>query len=349
MKVIRNVFILTTEYHCLLSISIIHDNFTDSAADNVLVFTGKRLSQIDVKSLPPSVQVVNLIDQEWTKAGVSQFSKGADNVFVFTAYRDLETYVLIQSEGRAKRHLVQDGANFYFNILKPVFLSRVKETIKIYRNLWRRGILLKRFVLYKKHLAQCDFIDYVWITNPEVYQQPSVSRKPTCLVKLSLSPNSRHDTYKVFGSEIESFSNAIIYLSAIMTDETEIRSEIEQLTILLSRVPHERLLIKLHPNASETQTALFQSVFHGSVLKNFTPAELYIANARDSYIVGTASAALFFCNPTCFYFSLLSPYQRIGLFPKWIQVNFPSHVNVIEHYDDIVQIKRNLDNDQNRI
>jgi hypothetical protein len=256
-------------------------------------------------------------------------------LFVFTAYRDLETYLLNAVGNGVRRHLVQDGANFYFKISKPVFWSRLKETIKIYRNLWRHGIVLKKLVLYRKHMAQCEFIEQVWVTNPEIYQAPKVSTKPISKINL-LTGKSIEACYRYFDMlEAQEYSNAIIYLSSRYTDENAVLLEIAQLKYILDRLKKPRLIIKLHPNAPIIQVNLFRIAFADSVIKNFVPAELYISKAIGTYVIGVASAALYYNNPRCSYYSLVKIFQSIGVFPTSIEVSFPVHVEVLASINDL--------------
>jgi hypothetical protein len=334
MKKNTNVFVLTTEYHFLLSMSIVNDRYSTMASRNVLIFTGERLSAIVVKNLPLNVEVseINVLEEGKLAQKIHKdiLLPGLVNLFVFTAYRDLETYLLTRCDSSVRRHLVQDGANFYFKVSKSVIISRLKETLKIYRNLWRKGIFLKRLVLYKKHMAQCGFIDDVWVTNPELYLQPRFSRKP--VVKINLLSNEKcvSECCRYFGmDEPMTYHNTLIYLSTRLAREDDILPEIAQVKSIANTFGNYKLLVKLHPGSPEIQVKLFEAAFKDCVVKNFIPAELYIANATNSYIVGGVTASLYFNNPNCTYFTLISVYQQLGLFPDWIAVNFPDHVRTI--------------------
>lgn len=336
---ITNVFILTTEYHFFLSMNIIDGRYNSVDYKNVLIFTGQRLSGIVVENLPANIEVfeivVELEEDLQDKIDKTILRSAVENLFVFTAYRDLETYLLCKIHRSAKRHLVQDGANFYFKILKSVAISRFKETLKIYWNLWKKGILLTKLILYKKHMAQCAFIDFVWITNPEIYRKPRFSSKPIVKINLFSNEKSINVFYKYFAiDEMQKYDNSIIYLSSKLTQENDILCEIAQLKSVVEKLSHHKLLVKLHPNSPTIQVDLLRAAFKDCVVKNFVPAELYIANAFNSYIIGVASASLYYNNPKCAYFTLVKVYQRLGIFPDWIEVKLPAHVKVIENLNE---------------
>ena len=328
-----NVFILTTEYHFLLAMNIIHEHYSSMA--NVLVFTGKRLSGVVASHLPPNVEATEIIvgAEENLKKKIHHtiLRHQLANLFVFTAYRDLETYLLLAVKHRCSRHLVQDGANFYFQILKTVMISRIKETIRIYRNLWRHRIFLTELVLYKTHMAQCAFIDDVWVTNPEIYRGPKFSKKPVIKLDLCLNGPSLAAFSKYFANiAIQVPAHSVMYLSPRLTERDQILCEIAQLRSIIGTLNRYSLLIKLHPACPAVQEDQFRSAFGDCVLKNAVPAELYIASASNCCIVGVSSAALYYNNPACSYFSLIKIYQELKLFPEWIAVSFPSHVRVVE-------------------
>jgi hypothetical protein len=335
-----NIFVLTTEYHFLLITAIIHDRYSSSDVRNILIFTGERLSGVMVNRLPANFEIFKIdFDREDNlKATLNCIIllPALKNLFVFTAYRDLETYLLNSVDSSVNRHLVQDGANFYFNILKPVFLIRIKETLKIYRNLWRKGIFFKKFVLYKKHLAQCGFIDQVWVTNPEVYEAPKYSIKTPTNIKLLPDEKSVEMCCQYFGlDKTQRYDNTIIYLSSRFTKQNEIVCEISEIQKIIAKLGYYKVLVKLHPHAPAIQIELFMAAFKDCVVSNFIPAELYIARAVDSLIIGTASAALYYHHDSNEYFSLINIYKRLRIFPEWIAVKFPNHVNVIKNIDEL--------------
>jgi hypothetical protein len=339
MKENINVFVLTTEYHFLLAVNIVEQQYPASEFKNILVLTSERLSSVRAENLPGNLRVITM------DVGGEKDLKGAIyrklltpspvNIFVFTAYRDLETYLMCSAGHSVTRHLVQDGANFYFHIGKSVMWSRFKETLKIYRNLWRKGILLKRLILYKTHMADCSFIDRVWVTNPDLYVAPRFSNTPVSKIDLLAKQGITEKCCRYFGLERNSIHDALIYLSFRLTNEEAIAREISQLKMIAKVLKKPSLLVKLHPNATSLQRDLFTSAFGTSVVQNFIPAELLIAQSRNCYIVGTASAALYFANPACTYFTLIKIFQQLEVYPKWVDVKFPKHVGIIESINEI--------------
>jgi hypothetical protein len=340
-KTRTNVFVLTTEYHFLLAVNVIDQQYPPSHFRNLFVFTGERLSMVKIENLPPHIRVVELpIDKERNfKKVVDEkiFSVSPANLFVFTAYRDLETYLLCSVDRSVTRHLVQDGANFYFNITTSVTWSRLKETVKIYRKLWQKGIILKRLVRYKKHMADCHFIDQVWVTNPEVYVAPPSSRKLIAKIDLQRLEENQALLAHYFSMQADVLNNCILYLSSRLIHEKDIAREITQVHSVLAALS-KPIFIKLHPNAPDLQERMFSDAFPDRVTRNFIPAELYIAKAKNCLVIGVASAALYYYNPMCRYVSIIRIFQAIGMYPLGVDSNFPSHVHVVRTLDELSSI-----------
>jgi hypothetical protein len=340
MRKIVNVFVLTTEYHFLLSMSIILDKYASDGFRNVLVFTGPRLSDVAINSLPPFVETVEIfIDTEmYVKKKIQEtfFQAEVRNVFVFTAYRFLETFVLCKVPRSVKRHLVQDGANFYATIKNSVFIRRLKETVGIYRNLWKKGFFFITPVLYKKHLAQSSLVDFVWVTNPEVYVEPRWSRKPVIKIDLLKSERAKEVLMKCFSRlKIHGYDNYLIYLTTRLTEPDAIELEIEMIKSLTVKFRTLNLLVKLHPHSPAIQVNHIQKAFGAKAVKNYVPAELYIMNAKNTCVVGAPSAGFFFENPMCNYFCLEKIYQKLEIWPQSMDIHFPHHVKKPETLSQI--------------
>jgi hypothetical protein len=324
--------------------NIIGERLNSPEQNNILVFTGERLSEIARKNLPSNINIIDILVEQEENLRMKIFETilrhSIANLFVFTAYRDLETYLLCTVNRNTKRHLIQDGANFYFRILKPLLFSRIKETLRIYSNLWRKGILLKRFVLYKKHFAQCGFIDCVWVTNPDIFPRPWLFKKPIFTVNQPSTENGIEKFYKYFISKTDLYSirlnDYLIYLPGRLTKKNDILCEIAQLKLIVDRLKIKNVLIKLHPNSLNYHFDLFKANFENcTVIQNYIPAELYIAKAVNSYIIGIASVSLFYNNPDCKFFSLIKLHQQFKIYPRWIKPALPYHIKVVESINDI--------------
>jgi hypothetical protein len=337
-----NIFVLGTEYHFLISMSIIEEHFSDGNYFNKFIFLGQRLSQIDTSALPTNSAFTTLFAE--TEPDIKKkvndfiFSDKIENLFVVNAYRIPETYILSKIDRKkTKTHLMQDGALFYNRIEKSVYKNRIKEMSRIYLGLWKRKIFFTDIILYGRFMETSGYIDELWMTNPDIYIGPK-TRKKINRIKLFPKDDSIQKFTRAFKLDhklTDGLSDYLIYLSVIVRDLTKVPKEIEQIKLLQDRAGKSKVLIKLHPNSSDYQFEKMKEAFGEQVFRNYVPAEIYIANARNSTVVGCASTSLLYNNESCEYYALKKMYQEMGIYLKWLNIQLPEHVTFIESIDQI--------------
>ncbi len=341
----RNVFVLSTEYHFLLAMSIIDSHFADVQYDNVLVLKGPRLASIDDTSLPNGISAIRLLfeDSQFRKRLKEEvFGSPIGNLFVVHTYRAYESYVLSLASGKTRIHLMQDGSLFYHTMEVSLFLNRIRETYMIYKNLWDKGILLKTVLYYPRHMHRSRFINELWMTDPELFVDPKTKLKIN-QVKLFPYPESIERYGRCFDTakgDFRGIEDCMIYLAPIIRNEADLPIEIEQIRKLKEKIGKKNLIIKLHPGVKgKAQFNHLQEAFGDVVRQDYIPAELYIANSVRSCVVGSASTALFYNNPSCQNFALKRYYQRLGIYAAWKNVALPAHVHQINELEDFDTIQ----------
>lgn len=338
----QNVFLLATEYHFLVALSIVDSYFPATGYKNRFVFIGNRLSQINKDSLPENIHAFDFFfDDEMDVKGKVQrevIGSGIDNLFVVNAYRPLETYVLsLMNTRKTQRHLIQDGALFYNKIEKSVFLNHTKNVFQVYKGLWKKKILFTDLLYYGRYMEHSGYIDQIWMTNPDEYVGPVLKKKVNLL---KLFPNTAsiaaYSSYFNLDKEIlEGLQDCLLYLPVFVKTEDKVQEEIECIQRIVSKLNKKKVFIKLHPNAFDFQLKAMQKAFGSFVFKNNVAAEVYIANARNSHIVACASTSLFYHNPSCKYFALKRFYQDLGIYSNWYNIHLPPHVNVVDSDQEI--------------
>jgi hypothetical protein len=323
----RNIFILTTEYHFLLTMLIIEQQFADPGQwTHLLVFTGPRLNGVEVSRLPAHIEVMILSEDAKVMRvlALQILSSSPANIFVFTAYRAFETLLLTRSGRRTKKHLVQDGANFYFSFNKSVFIDRLRETWRIYRDLLKSGFLLKHLVFYKKDISDTRLVNVIWLTHPSLRNR--IGKLDVREVILPTDDRSITRIAYYFNATPGPYDRKLLYLANRLKSKSQFDAEIDLVRRIRLLFPSLSFELKLHPASTIDQRETFIKEFGSSVTMTNMPAELKLAVARDCVVVGTASVALFYYNSSCKYFSCIKEAQELGLFPPWISVNLPSHV-----------------------
>jgi hypothetical protein len=336
-----NVFLLATEYHFLLAMSIVDEFFPADRYFNKLFFLGKRLSDVDITKLPDNFSASMLIfeTENFFKHRVHHeiLNTPVENLFVVNAYRSPETYILSVVPPSTTTHLMQDGALFYNRIEKFIYKHRVKEMFRVYKGLWDKGIYYMKPILYTRFMERSGFIDEIWMTNPVEYIGPRTKKKVNTISLFAGGANVKKYTryFRVNQDDFTDLNGYLIYMSVIIRDPKQIPNEIRQIKKLQAKLGRERVLIKLHPNASQLQFDSLKEQFGEKVFRNYVPAEIYIGNATHSDIVGCASTSLFFHNPSCRYYALKLFYQELGIYSKWYNINLPPHVTQLESLEDL--------------
>jgi hypothetical protein len=333
----QNVFLLGTEYHFLMALSIVDAEYPANEYQNRFVFLGKRLQQIDKKSLPAHITALDFhFDQEpqvQERVRTEIIQDGVNNLFVVHAYRSLETYILsLMKKGATRRHLMQDGALFYNKIEKSVFLNHAKNVYQVYRDLWRKGIFFTDLLYYGRYMEKSGYIDEVWMTNPQQYVGPPV-KKPVHVVKLFPNADSPAVYTRYFNVDREvltQLEDCLLYLPVFVKTPEKVQEEIDCIKRIIKKLDKKKVFIKLHPNSFEFQRKAMEQAFGKYVFKNNVAAEVYIANARNAHVVACASTSLFYHNPSCKYFALKRFYQSMGIYSNWYNIHLPPHVTVVD-------------------
>lgn len=342
----RNVFVISTEYHFILAMSIISDRFTGPEFSNLLVLKGIRSAGINTDKLTGGIQAITISfdDPHFAKRVENEiFGSAPDNLFVVHTYRAYETYVLSKAPKRTRIHLMQDGSLFYHTMEVSLFLNRIRETWQIYQQLWKKGILLKKLVWYPRHMHRSRMVDELWMTHPHLFVDPG-TRLPIQTIRLFPNEGDVQRLNTLFhvgaGESFENIEDCMIYLAPIIREASNLPIEIEQIRMLREKVGKKNLLIKLHPGMRDkSQFNALQQAFGDVVIQNYVPAEMYIANARRSVVIGSASTALFFKAEGCMNIALKRYYQKLGIYAAWKNVALPEHVITIDEISDFDKIK----------
>ncbi len=336
-----NVFVLGTEYHFLMAYFIIQEHFNTDNFENRVVFLGKRLRQIDKQRLPQNINTIEFFietEKNPAKKAREEILKGeVSNLFMVNVYRPADTMIVSMASKKTRRHLIQDGALFYHRIEKSLWKNRVKVTCEIYTALWKTGYFFRDIIWYGRFMEESNYIDEVWMTNPNEYIGPPIKKKLN-IINFLPHKDSLQNVLSFFHGEVNipaDMVNYLIYLSPIIKVAEHIDIEIHQIIQLLQRLRIDKVIIKLHPNTSDEHYRKLYDVFGDSVIKNCIPAELYIASAKKSIVVGCASTSLFYNNSNCRYFALKKFFQSLGIYAQWKNINLPPHVAQVDSMEDI--------------
>lgn len=339
----RNVFVIATEYHFLVTMSIIETSFSGKEWKNEIVLTHERTNGILADSLPASISIIRIApigSLKWRKyLKQNIYNTPLDNLFVVHAFRELELAFLYLAPKGVKRYLMQDGALFYNMLERNLFLGRLRQTLVFYKDLLSRGLLMIRPVIYGRYEEKSPFIDGLWMTNPEIYRLPNLKKEKKVF---SLFPKEdsaiRFSKYFEDSStyDFSKLNKALLYIAPKVATEEKIIKEIEVLKHIMTKFNLENILIKIHPlELKSLHYNMLKAEFGDMVIANYTPADIYIANAINSIVVSSASTALIYNNKSCRYFALKNYYQNIGIYDAWKNITLPGHVKMVKKLEDL--------------
>lgn len=340
----NNVFTVGTEYHLLVAISIINEQFMDyTLYRNKIIFmigdNKNRKSDYDYERLPNYVHDYAFISFNEKKSELigklfnTILNEPIHNLFVVHAYRPLDTLIIHKTLRKysSRIHMMQDGALFYNNFKRIMWLGNLNIIYKIYRDLANKRILFFEPLFFAKFMMRSNYIDELWMTHPELYVD-SKSFKSKKINKFTLFPSKQsvEDTINSIKEPIPETKNALIYISTIMRTPEHVNQEIDLIKNVQKKHRLDSIVVKVHPGSSEFQKKMLYKVFGEAVILNYVPAELYILKAANCVIVGCNSTSLFYYNPSCKYYSLRKIFHDIGIYAKWKIVNLPDYVTLYE-------------------
>lgn len=334
-----NVFLIATEYHFLVVLSIINEYFDSDEFFNRVVFSTEnvRLEGLIPRKFPNFIHELVKVNYNKEKSLKQKVQKKilegpVKNLFVVHCYRPLDTFVICSVSRSTKVHLMQDGALFYNNMERNMFLGNINAVRKLYLSLIDKGIFLWKFLYYPKFMTNSNLIDELWLTNYDEFVDKKTTKKLN-IFRLLNNEQIVDQALKSFGFNSEVINNCLFYLSTKMYEEKDVLSEIELVKKFISRFKTENCLIKMHPASREFHQDMMKEEFGEDVLINRFPAELYLSKLRNSIILGGASTSLFFKVPTNEYYSIQDILHEKDLYASWKQINLPEHIIILREID----------------
>jgi hypothetical protein len=349
MKRNKVLFIVHTEYHMLVAISLICDIFADESAYDIWVIqaTDKNGNRFRFPKIFSSYKNIKYQELPFRESSVDY--NPAFRLF----YEDLQTVDIshciifnkltfisfIAAQELSKKGtriiLAPDGAAAYTRITWFTPRWSVFIYLSTHRFLWANRIRRVYFFWPTLVYASLKPIDEVWVQYPE--QVDNRAGKIIKRIGIMESPRSISVSNEFFGFDSPDFGACIFYTNQPFRSQAIYDFEINMLELLRNRFPYRKLVIKLHPSTDEFQISRFQAIENATCITSTIPAELLIAGLRDSLVVSFWSTALLVNNQTCRYYWLYPMLEKRGLMLKKISLVRPSeHIQLV---DELEQIK----------
>jgi hypothetical protein len=344
----ENVFIVLTEYHILISLSIILEKFSDQEKyiNTIIMLISQNRLKADYKFEWPGSNVeiltINMskdfsfFSSEIKKTIVKILDRDIYNLFYFLENEFVTTYVINKLKKKGTNVcLCQDGLKAYATKRHAPLYSRIKSTFLMHLRLWRNCMPVDNFYLYDSGFGKYKHDDQYWLTNPELYSENKFSKPIEKISTEILSTKSKivETVFNFTNADAENLKGKFFYVNQPLPNEVV---DFECKIIFESLLKHGAISIKLHPHTSAYAIEQYSSMPGVFLFKSGIPAEIYIQHMRNIIILSGWSTALLIDNPTCSYYWLF-PLMKKNV--KMIDINIqtvPSHIQII---DDLLLIE----------
>lgn len=306
-----NLFIVSTEYHLMVALSLIEDKF--KAYENIIL--GIQIPR--KRRLPPRENIetahtyleiecdqsvyVNYPDLRKTLHQL--LSNEYENCFVFGETKPIEMYVGTALKKRGVTTiLLPDG-------LKPYKENESGGRFRIFKRHLRNqvfcivnGLSPKAWRDFSVVYGQSAYIQEIWLINRNHYLGEKT--KPLRLFELLQTPESKSALINLYQRKESNpgirRSKIIVYIPNILPSQ---KAELRELFLLKEIIKCSAwpVYIKLHPLTSAEHLKAINTVKGLSILEYKLPAELLIAELMDSIIISPWSTALIINNKNCHF------------------------------------------------
>ncbi|HEX8563139.1 MAG TPA: polysialyltransferase family glycosyltransferase [Flavobacterium sp.] len=346
------LFLVGTEYHMLVTLSAVADRYSDPEKYQITIwqigttekewFLGTRqisYPHVSYRIIPVHGKHAALNDT--VRRAVRLAERQQYDAYIFFNDVDLLSVYLarrLKSKG-TKVILGPDGMKAYSNISRIAPRWCLNFAVRYYKFL-RNNKLIDGRGMYWPSLkyAYLKEIDEVWV--PFAVHYKNWNSKRVTEVKVMETPASISLITKFFGfnpSEELPIYEKVIFLVGM----PPISPHFEQMNLhivsqLREKFPEQSLLIKLHPSSGRQQVLDLEKV--GAVLINRPfPAEIYIAQLKDSIVASYWSTSSLINNPSCRFYWLYPILRK-----ETTKLDYMNLINPTSHIvevDEIGQIK----------
>ena len=305
------LFLVHTEYHMMVTLSLIADKYYDPQKYNVFIYQTENLNKTRFQfskniSILKNVYYKTLIYDDKCKIYNEELgyfikdclSKKIDILVIFNHHAFLPVYLtkLLYKNG-SQVYLAPDGLKPYSNSKKITPRWSILTALNYYKFL-RVNRLPYIWNFPRLTYASLKEIEKVLVQFPEKYR--NISNKQIEKVEILTSSESIKLIYKYFKfnikDELDTFEKIIFYINQPFKDKSIYDYEIKFLKKLQLKFREYKLIIKLHPLTELNQKDRFKKLDNVDIIYKSTPAELYIANIRNSIILSFWSTACLIVN-----------------------------------------------------
>lgn len=329
----RILFTVTTEYHFLLTLSIVHEHF-NSINNHITILLldngNNRLSAIVDKSEIPFIEIDRL--KMDISGGIRYFidkllQNRFDRLFIFHEYHIVNSFIMARINTNCTIALGEDGTAIYQTISKAALPSRIRQTIKSIKESYRKGIFHFRIPFSSNLHGKSRRIEELWLSQPDLFKHNTAKNKVIRKINL-LSTKEAVDFISQFFivSEFKIPQNSLVYLGRVSYNPAYLEQEINFLKAYFNTSGLTHFYIKPHPLSTKEQVDSYLANLPVQMISLNIPAELLIASLNKCIVMAMDSTSLYLKNATCRNIVLYTKFQQLGVYPKWRHIPFPVFV-----------------------
>lgn len=349
----RNIlFLVHTEYHMIVTLSVISDRYNDPELFKIYICQTE-ISTSNRFKVPKNIDLLSHVEYYTLKYEERDFTfnKQLHETVKDILDRKIDTFVLFNHHGflpiflakklskkGCKICLAPDGAKAYNTIKRIAPRWSIKAAINLQRFLLSNNLYLNCIHIPTLPYANLPEIDEVWIQYIKGYEN---ARNKT-LVKidilkstLSLKVNNNFFGFN-YSKELSLNNKILFYINQPVKNSAIYDYEIELLMYLRRRFEDHKLIIKLHPLTEKSQIERYNLLSNTQLITKTFPAEMYIAQLKDSLILSFWSTACLINNPQVRTYWLHPILERKAIMPDYIKIYNPSdHIVEVDHAENI--------------
>lgn len=336
------LFLIHTEYHLFLCISIIKKHFINAESEITIIQTetGSRFKfEVNVDDFNINYKKLKLSYTDFkfsstVKREVNQvIKKDLTQYFFFLDQNVINRHILTKLDKNTTINAVQDGLGAYA-IVPKTFKNQFKYFFKY--SLFTISKRLNYSYPFLRHFEKNNKLKYIWLTNPEIWNK----KTPAVIKRIEFNENVNQMIKKVFSFNEPLLKNELIYFNQPIDDIVIKKFEFEflkNIAQILNKF-NKQILIKLHPHTSKTDIEKFKEIDSIKFIKAGVPSEVWMLNTQNSIFISLWSSSLLFELKGCNYFWVYKTLKNSKInymLKKTFEQKSLNHIKFIEEESEL--------------
>ena len=329
-----NIFVAHTEYHVLISVSIILSKYKEY--NNYIYYSKGRIKE-GIDSTKDCISFISLDSRYGTKETFDEMiSHNPSEFFFFQEWGSDNLYLCYWM----KRHgvsisLVQDGMKPYAQWHKShKLLSAIKDTLVTYKDLFRKQSFVWRLIpMFGYDYGRRYYIDKIWLSSPKAYQN-KYNKK--ILELPSFSDEIIDELNHIFSfNPIGIDSDAVLIIGQCMIDEG-VDEDVRIINdIACEANKFKKVYFKPHPLTKDNHLKALKAIPYLTFVEGHFPVELLILRMGDTAIISGYCTSMLTYNGRSRYYWTYKIYDRNRLTSQFELINPTMHIKEIRSISEI--------------